>query len=56
MQECFVIKSGKTVFQIRIRIDPHTDMPPGSGSAWTDMDPDPDPGGKKAKKMFRFIR
>ena len=22
-------------------------MPPGSGSAWTDADPDLDPGGKK---------
>ena len=30
--------------------DPHKDMPPGSesGSAWTDVDPDPDTGGKKA--------
>ena len=28
----------------RIRMDTHKDMPPGSGSAWTD----PDPGGKKA--------
>ena len=26
--------------------DPHKEMPPGSGSAWTDADPDP--GGKKA--------
>ena len=25
--------------------DPHKEMPPGSGSAWTDADPDP--GGKK---------
>ena len=25
--------------------DPPKDMPPGSGSAWTDADPDP--GGKK---------
>ena len=24
--------------------DPHKDMPPGSGYAWTDVDPDP--GGK----------
>ena len=31
-------------------MDPHKDMPPGSGSgsAWTDADPDPDLGGKKA--------
>ena len=38
------------VFRIRIRTDPHKEMPPGfvSGSAWTDADPDPDPGGKKA--------
>ena len=44
------------VFRIRIRMDPHKDMPlgSGSGSAWTDSDPDP--GGKKALKMFRFIR
>ena len=36
------------VFRIRIRRDPHKDMPPGSesGSAWTDADPDP--GGKNA--------
>ena len=26
--------------------DPHKDMAPGSGSAWTDADPDP--GGTKA--------
>ena len=26
--------------------DPHKEMPLGSGSAWTDQDPDP--GGKKA--------
>ena len=38
---------GKTaVFRIRIRMDLHKDMPPGSGSAWTNADPDP--GGKKA--------
>ena len=36
------------VFRIQIRTDPHQEMPPGSGSAWTDADPDPDPGGKKA--------
>ena len=38
-----------TVFRIRIRTDPHKEMPPGSGSgsAWTDADPDTDPGGKK---------
>ena len=34
--------------------DPHKEMPPGSGSAWTDTDPNP--GGKKAKEMCRFIR
>ena len=34
------------VFRIRIRTDPHKEMPLGSGSAWTDADPDP--GGKKA--------
>ena len=34
--------------------DPHKDMPPGSGSAWTDVDPDP--GVKKAWKICRFIR
>ena len=36
------------VFRIRIRKDPHKDIPvpPVSGSAWTDVDPDP--GGKKA--------
>ena len=38
----------------RIRMDPQKDMPPGSGSAWTDADQDP--GGEKAYKMFRFIR
>ena len=26
--------------------DPHKKMPPGTGSTWTDADPDP--GGKKA--------
>ena len=36
------------VFWIRIRTDPHKEMPPGSGSAWTDADPDP--GGKKPRK------
>ena len=38
------------VFQIWIHMDPHKKMPPGygSGSAWTEVDPDPDPGGKKA--------
>ena len=36
------------VFRIWIRTDPHKDMPPESGSAWTDADPDLDPGGKKA--------
>ena len=25
-------------------------MPPGSESAWIDVDPDPDPGGKKTRK------
>ena len=38
----------KSVFRFQIRTDPHKEMPPGSGSAWTDADPDPDPGGKKA--------
>ena len=33
---------------IRIRTDPLKEMPPGSGSAWTDADPDP--GGKKPRK------
>ena len=46
----------QSVFRIRIRTDPHKEMPPGSGSAWTDADPEPDPGGKKAQKMYRFIR
>ena len=36
------------VFRIRIRTDQHKEMSPGSESAWTDADPDPDPGGKKA--------
>ena len=36
------------VFRIRILTDPHKEMPPGSGSACTDADRDPDPGGKKA--------
>ena len=35
-----------SVLRIRIRTDPHLKIPPGSGSAWTDVDPDP--GGKKA--------
>ena len=34
--------------------DPLKEMPPGSGSAWTEADPDP--GGKKAFEMYRFIR
>ena len=37
-----------SVLRIRIRTDPHLKSPPGSGSAWTDADPDPNPGGKKA--------
>ena len=39
-------------------MDPHKEMPPGYGSAsaWTDAVPDPDPGGKKAYEMYRFIR
>ena len=45
----------QSVFRIRICMDPHKDMPPHA-SAWTDADPDPDPGGKKAYKMFSFIR
>ena len=36
----------KPVFWIRIRTDLHKEMPPGSGSAWTDTDPDL--GGKTA--------
>ena len=46
------------VFRIWIRMDPHKEMPPGYGSAsaWTDAVPDPDPGGKKAYEMYRFIR
>ena len=28
--------------------DPQKEMPPRSGSAWTDADPDPEPGGKNA--------
>ena len=45
----FIFVSKKTlsaVLRIRIRMDPHLKSPPGSGSAWTDADPDP--GGKKA--------
>ena len=42
------------VFRIQIRTDPHKEMSPGSGSAWTDANPDP--GGKKAFKKYRFIR
>ena len=37
-----------SVLRIRIRTDPHLISHPGSGSAWTDADPNPDPGGKKA--------
>ena len=36
--------------------DPHKDMPPGSGCAWKDADPDFDTGDKKASKIYRFIR
>ena len=38
----------KPVLRIRIRMDPHLKNPPGSGSgsAWTDANPDP--GGKKS--------
>ena len=36
-----LIMSFFPVFLIRIRTDPHKDMPPASGSAWTDADPDP---------------
>ena len=42
-----------TVFRIQIRTDPHKEMSPGSRSAWTDANPDP--GGKKALKKYRFI-
>ena len=38
----------QAVLRIRIRTDPHLKIPPGSASAWTDADTDPDPGGKKA--------
>ena len=41
------------MFQIQIQIkitDPHKEMPPGSGSAWTDADLDP--RGKKGQKMY----
>ena len=30
-------------------MDPHLKSPPGSGSAWTDADPDP--GGKKKPRL-----
>ena len=40
------------VFRIRIRTDPLTEMPPGSGSAWTDADPDP---GGIVKEIYRLI-
>ena len=29
--------------------DPHNQRPPGSGSAWTDADPDPDAGSEKLR-------
>ena len=36
-----MLKRGCCIFS-RISVsDPHKDMPPGSGSAWTDADPDP---------------
>ena len=31
----------KALFRIHIRTDPHNRRPPGSGSGWTDADPDP---------------
>ena len=37
---------GQCLFRIQISMDPHKDMPPGSGSVWTDAYMDP--GGKKA--------
>ena len=47
--KCFLATNEKTaVLRIRILMDPHLKSPPGSGSgsAWTDADPDP--GGEKA--------
>ena len=41
----------KPVFRIRIRLDPHNRRPPGSGSAWTDTDPDP--GGEKLRNKTK---
>ena len=35
----------------RIRMDPHNRRPPGSGSAWTDTDPDP--GGEKLRNKTK---
>ena len=43
-----------SVFWIRFRTEQHKEMSPGSGYAWTDVVPDP--GGKKAWEMYRFIR
>ena len=47
--KCFLATNEKTaVLRIRILMDPHLKIPSGSGSgsAWTDADPDP--GGEKA--------
>ena len=48
MCSTYTIGTGRAGFRIRIRTDLLKDMPPLSGSAWTDADPNPDPGGKEA--------
>ena len=38
----------------RIRMDPHNRRPPGSGSAWTETDPDP--GGEKLRNKTKKLK
>ena len=45
-QNLFLVENSVADPYIWIRTDPHLKSPPGSGSAWTDADPDQ--GGKKA--------
>ena len=42
-----------SVIRIRIRMDPHNRRPPRSGSAWTDTDPAPAPGGEKLRNKTK---
>ena len=52
LHSCLLILYIYAVLRIRIRMDLHLKRPPGSGSEWTEANPDPDPPGtvKKPRK------